>query len=309
MPDSVKHLSEKYHQLKTVSFFKRDELTGIKIQNSCAEAELFIQGAHLTHYMVSEKYPLIWCSREAKFQKNSAIRGGIPLCWPWFGDLTKNPDSVQASMALGASSAHGFVRHLDWVLTEISEPSSSETIVKMALSSSDYTQQFFPHAFQLIIEFSISDQLVINFSVVNTSKGSFSYTSALHSYFAIGDITQCSVTGFEDGLYIDALDNWQQKKQMGVVSINGEVDRIYLDAPDRCSIHSTQQNRVIRLETSGSRSTVIWNPWVEKSKRLSDFDNIEYQQMLCIETANALQDFVSLAAGEMSKLTLTVSEL
>jgi len=300
---------EKFNKFKSVSFFKRDELSGIKIKNACAEAELFTQGAHLTHFKVNEKQPIIWCSRKARFKKNSAIRGGIPLCWPWFGNLNKNPDSVQASMGSSTSFAHGFVRNFDWKLIDFNEPSPKQTIVKMALFSNKETKQMFPHTFKLLIEFSISDQLGISFSVINTGTESFSYSSALHSYFAIGDINQSSISGFDQRVYIDALDNWQQKKQLGAVNFNSEVDRIYLDAPDKCRIGCVHQNRIIQLATTGSRSTVIWNPWIEKSKRLSDFDDTEYQEMVCIETANALQDFVTLNAGEKSNLTLTVSEM
>jgi len=301
--------NEMFKGMKTVSFFKRDELSGIKIQNSHAEAEIFIQGAQLTHFQASGKQATIWCSRSARFKKHSAVRGGIPLCWPWFGDLNKNPERVKASMLPTAVNAHGFARNLQWELKEISEPSPSETIVKMALSSNEYTQSLFPHAFQLVVEFSISDQLCIHFLVINTGKESFSYTAALHSYFAIGDITQSTVSGFDQGVYIDALDHWQQKIQEGCINVDGEVDRIYLDTPDTCRIQCAQKNRLVQLDTVGSRSTVIWNPWIDKSKRLSDFDKTEYKEMLCIETANALQDYVTLKPGKERNLTLKLTEV
>mgnify|MGYP000252801060 CR=1 FL=1 len=303
----IAQLQLKYGACGSVSFFQHDDLIGLDIKNQQAQARIFLQGAHLTKYELQSGQEIIWCSPDASYEKSKAIRGGIPVCWPWFGDLSKNPDQVKRSICTSDVAAHGFARNLVWQLSSIVESSQDETLVTLSLHSSDYTKTYFPYDFELEIEFLISDHLQLNWKVTNCSHDSFSYSAALHTYFSVDDVRENSVSGFSGLNYIDALDEWSVCKQAGDIYFDREVDRIYQDTPSKFCINNSSEKRSVVVESSGSKSSVVWNPWVAKSKALSDFGDLDYLKMLCVETANADRDFVTLQQGQSQIMSIKIT--
>ncbi len=274
-----------------------------------AEAELLVaqQGAQILSYQRLGEPPLIWLSEQAEYQQGQSVRGGIPVCWPWFGDLKRNPQAVQGMHEGGPlTPAHGLVRGLDWELQTVDRQAQG---VHLALRCAEAEQGLpgWPHSVALSLDIRLGDSLQVRLSSRNLGEQPVSISQALHSYFAVSDVRQVSVEGLDQCRYVDALeDDWRAQRHSGELRIAGETDRLFLDLPSRLAILDPHWQRRIILETSGSHSAVLWNPWVDKAKRLSQFAEDAWQGMLCIETANVLDDLVELAPGEQHQLAVTL---
>ncbi len=271
-------------------------LTIAEIRHSGGEATIALHGGHVLSFRPRHHPPVLWLSREARFETGSAIRGGIPVCWPWFADHPSN----------NAMPAHGFVRATVWT------PSASETLadgsthLKLATADSEETMKRWPHRFRLEIAVSVSDVLRVALTATNTDRSAFSCTGALHSYFNISTPANVRIKGVAGVAYLDKVDRMRRKVQDGDVFIDKETDRIYLDTNAACTIEDRGMQRRIGIAKTGSRTTVIWNPWVEKSALMKDFGDDEYQTMVCVETANAGPDRVRLAPGESHTLEAVI---
>lgn len=283
-----------------IRLHQRDELPLLFIENHSASAVIALQGAQLLSYQRHGSRPLIWCSEQAVYKRGQSIRGGIPICWPWFGDLTRNPESVRNQFARDQAPAHGFVRGENWLLENI-DSSEDSTRITLRYPTSE--------GVDLRITLTIGDTLGIELSTTNNSAAEFSFSQALHTYFAVGNIHNTRVTSLENTRYIETLENWSEKQQQGAITFNGETDRIYIDTPNLITIEDPDWQRRICLRTHNSKSAVVWNPWIEKSKRLSQFAEDAWQRMLCIESANVMGDSVTLSAGQSHQLALEISEL
>lgn len=249
-------------------------------------ANIMLHGAHVTHYQPHDQAPVLWMSQHSRFEAGQPIRGGIPVCWPWFGAHPTDP----------TLPAHGFARNLPWTLKKTSVLPHGEPCVRMTLSSSHATLQQWPHSFLAEVTVSLGNALTTALSVTNTGEQAFSYTSALHSYFNVSDIRSVIISGLENRCYLDTLVE-ERGQQQGRLRINSETDRIYFDTDDTCVIEDPLLNRRIHIIKDGSHSTVVWNPWSAKSQRMDDFGDDEFKGMVCIETARALDDSVKLAPG------------
>lgn len=274
-----------------------------------AEAELLVaqQGAQILSYQRLGEPPLIWLSEQAEYQQGQSVRGGIPVCWPWFGDLKRNPQAIQGMHEGGPlTPAHGLVRGLDWELQTVDRQAGG---VHLALRCAEAEQGLpgWPHSVALTLEIRLNERLHLQLSSHNLGAEPVIISQALHSYFAVSDVRQVSVEGLDQCRYVDALeDDWRAQRHTGELRIAGETDRLYLDLPPRLAIADPHWQRRIVLESTGSRSAVLWNPWVDKAKRLSQFAEDAWQGMLCIETANVLDDLVKLAPGEQHQLGVTL---
>lgn len=283
-----------------------DQLACWRIRRGDDELLVAEQGAQILSYRQGDAPPVIWLSEEAAFQQGQSVRGGVPVCWPWFGDLARNPDDVQA-MYRGESEApfHGLVRTLDWQLAQ--QRCEGDTgILEFTCAQALGALPGWPHRVELTLQIRLDERLHISLTSRNLDDQPVALTQALHTYFAIGDIHQVSVEGLDGSRYIDTLENWQQRQQQGDPRIEGETDRIYLDLPPTLNLLDPAWNRRITLQTSGSRSAILWNPWIAKAQRLSQFADDAWQRMLCIETANALDDRIVLAAGASHTLAVSI---
>lgn len=268
----------------------------VEIRNDAATAKIALQGAHLYEYNRCGEPPLLWVSTSARFEKGRAIRGGIPLCWPWFGTDAEHPERPQ----------HGFARTAMWKLEGIEGPNGTQSVVTLSLEHTQVEQPWFPYRFRLTMRISIGETLTLSLTTENRDEQSFEITEALHSYFNVGSITAVSITGLEKVTYADALDGFTHRSAAEPIVINREVDRVYLDTDDTAIVQDGRFGRNIVISKAGSRSTVVWNPWIDKAARMADFDDDGYKTMVCIETANALTNVVTVAPGASHTMTQTV---
>ncbi len=313
----MQQLYQRFGDIDGITIELHKELLAIQVNNEQANATVFLQGAQLSQYQRQGERPLIWNSPLCDYQSGKPLRGGIPVCWPWFGDLNRNDKQVQTQINTINPAAHGFARTAQWQLEDIVRVDAGHTRLQLSLPITADEHSEWPFASQLSLQLDIGDQLELCFTVHNQSMQAFSYSAALHSYFAVSDIDDIVINGLEQCNYIDCMDNWHSKQQQTSLIIDQEVDRIYY-LNDRSNNTETEQpisiidqgwNRAINIASQGSNSAVLWNPWIEKSKHLSNFADDAYQKMLCIETANAAADFVTLEPQQSHQLILRLSSV
>ncbi len=267
------------------------------ISNRHATARIALQGAQVLQYQPRGAAPVLWLSTQARCLPGKTIRGGIPVCWPWFGP---HPDDA-------GKPAHGYVRAAPWEVRR-SAASATATQLVLGLQPRPEYQAFTPHATALDVELSVSvgAQLRVSLTTRNNGATHIPLSQALHTYFNISDIGSVRVLGLEDCTYIDKVDGGLRKMQHGALSIGGEVDRIYLGTDADSVIDDPGLRRRIRIAHEGSRSTVVWNPWVEKARKMGDLGPDGYRQMLCVENTNAADDARQLPPGGAHTLTAVI---
>ncbi len=289
-----------------VEAVKLNELNCWRIRHGQAELLVAQQGAHILSYQLAGQPPLIWLNDEAVFKTGKSIRAGVPVCWPWFGNFARNPQSVQAMRTSNeAPSAHGFVRAMDWELGGI-EAEGESLKVEFLLPYPEGGFPGWPHQVDLTLSIRLDEQLHIQLTSHNRGSETVSISQALHSYFAVSDVREVHVEGVDGLSYIETLDNWKTITQTGDLRFTGETDRIYLDVPPQLRIVDPAWERRIVLTSTGSRTTVIWNPWIDRAAAFSDMADDGWQRMLCIETANVMGDVVNLAPGASHTLGVSV---
>lgn len=307
-------LKSRFQGCTDATFFRRGDLLGISIQNADGSADILLQGAQLLEFTPRGEDRVIWCSDAVAYEKGVPLRGGVPICWPWFGPLANNVAAIQNQCGVPETSApqHGFARNLSWELLRVESLADGRTVVELQLSDSSATQTMLDCPFQLHMRFEIGRQLGMVLTAKNTDiQSTMHFTSALHSYFAVSDIYATDVFGLDSVAYVDSLDGGAIKTQSGKVPIASEVDRIYFveSGEGLTPVVIRMPVRDIKIESKGSDSAIVWNPWVEKSRSLSQFHDTDYQHMLCVETANAFQNVISLAPGESHALSVRVSTM
>ena len=266
----------------------------IEVSNKSARAKIARQGAHLFHYERVGRKPLLWLSESSFFETGKAIRGGVPICWPWFGK-----HAIESSLP-----QHGFARNVLWELLEVNETHPCCTEVTLQLKSSVESLQLWPYRFELLMRFTVGRTLTIALTTKNCDEQPFEITSALHSYFAVSDIEDVYVDGLDATAYFDALTG-ENRVQQGSVYIAEEVDRVYQNVQYPLTLHD--RDRIVQIDGQGSSSAVVWNPWIDKCAGMGDMQDDGYRTMLCIETANALQDDCEIVPGEEHALKVAIS--
>jgi len=303
--EQMQQLYSRFGAIPGVHIELHTELLAVRIENQVAVATIFLQGAQLSEYTVKGQEPLIWCSESCDYTDGKPLRGGIPICWPWFGDLQHNPTDVQTMILDDTPAAHGFVRNRPWNLTKIQLIDEQRTDITLNLEVNEDKQTAAGFNCELQLVISVGATLSLEFTVKNRGNKTVCFASALHSYFSISDIDSVAVNGLENVEYIDCVDNWSEQLQNSAVVVDKEIDHIYQDSNKEITIVDQGWKRVVSITSEGSNSTVLWNPWIEKSKRLSNFDDQDYRKMLCIETANIRSDSVQLQPGATHLLRAT----
>jgi glucose-6-phosphate 1-epimerase len=281
------------------------ELNCWRISSDRAELLIAQQGAQVLSYQQVGEPPLLWLSDQAIFRQGKSVRAGVPVCWPWFGNLQRNPEAVQAMYQGTPAPAHGLARTRDWQLLGIEEV--GETLrIEFELPEARGDLPGWPHDVELKLVVEMGADLTLSLTSRNMGNTPVTISQALHSYFAVSDVRQARVEGVDGLGYIETLAGWEQRQQQGALMFAGETDRIYLNTPQTLSIVDPHWNRRITLASSGSRSAVIWNPWTERAKELADMADDGWQRMLCIETANVWDDLVELKPGHSSSLAVRI---
>lgn len=265
-----------------------------EISTPLATASVALHGAHVLSWQPAGQAPVIWVSKAAIFELGKPVRGGVPLCWPWFGPLADKP-------------MHGFVRTMVWQVRGAELDASGQLVLRLGISDDASTRALWDFAFDLELVVTVGSTLTIALTTRNTGATPLSINQALHTYFATSDIHQTTVQGLAGGSYINKVQNFAVCQQEGDVTFTGETDRIYTDTTADSVIVDGVTGRRIRITKQGSASTVVWNPWSEKEKNIVDMAAGEHRQMLCVETCNAGPDSISIPAGGAHTLAATIS--
>lgn len=260
------------------------------------------QGAHVLSWQPPGQRPVLWTSRLARFEPGVAIRGGVPVVFPWF-----------AAGALGnLKPSHGFARTATWHRGDVVDTTGSDGSLAVTYHlDHSVTGQLaaFPHRYQasLAVRFA-PDALEVGLEVTNTGEHDLPYECALHTYLAVGDISQVRVDGLDGVAYLDTVPGASPRLrvQEGPVRFTGETDRLY-DHSGEVVVDDPAWGRRLRVAKQGSATTVVWNPWVAKAAAMADFGDEEWTSMLCIEAANLRDDAVLLAPGERHRLSQSIS--
>lgn len=270
----------------------REDASGLiiaEINNRQASASLCLQGAHLMTWQPrNQPTPVIWLSRDAKLIAGKSIRGGAPLCWPWFGAHESNTTFL----------GHGFARTVPWQVVESGTDISGATRLTLRLVASDKTRAQWPYDCTLELTVIVGATLRMEMTTTNNSTEDFIIGEALHTYFQISDIGAVQVTGLEGCEYWDKVGGSVLKKQAGAIQFSGETDRVYINTAATCVIEDKKLNRRIHIAKSGSHATVVWTPWTEKANKMGDMGQPDgWREMLCVESANAIENVVKVKAG------------
>ena len=269
-----------------------------EIDNKGGAATLCLQGAHITTFRPKDQAePVIWLSDLAKFAVGKSIRGGAPVCWPWFG-----PHATESGFP-----GHGFARTVMWEVTGTAALTSGETEIHLALVDTDQTRAQWPHPSRVELKAVVGKSLKIDLTTSNMGGEDITIGEALHTYFRIGDIARMAITGLDGCEFVDKVDGSQRKNQAGAITCTGEVDRVYVNTAATCVIEDQDLKRRIVIEKAGSRSTVVWTPWAEKADKMGDFGPDGWRAMVCVESANALDNMVAVPAGQSHVMSVTYS--
>lgn len=268
----------------------------IEIDSSKAKAKISVYAGQVISFQpAGEPHDLIFLSENAYYQTGKAMKGGIPICWPWFG-----PDPEGKGRA-----SHGFVRNRIWDLLGTETVADGDIKVTLGVAPGEETKEIWPHSFELTIEITVGAQLTVALLTKNTGDKAFTITQAFHTYFSTGDISQVRVIGLDNAPYIDKVDNGAEKTQHGDIRIAEEVDRIYTQVKPELAIEDGKLGRRIQISTTGSSTAIVWNPWKEISVKMADLEDNDYQRFVCVETANAADEVITVSPGEQYKLQAT----
>ena len=276
--------------------FKTDQSDFIcaNIQTAQASATISLYGGQVLSYKPANvSDDLMFLSEHAYYKKGKAIKGGIPVCWPWFG---ADPEGK-------GRPAHGFARNSEWGVLETAVEKNGSIRLSLELKLNDTTRKLWEGDISARLDVVVGENLALTLTTFNNSIDAIQLTQAFHTYFNVGDSTQASVTGLEGKAYLDKTDGGGENIQQGPVTISGEVDRIYTDINNDLVIHDSVLERKIRIQSSGSASAVVWNPWKEIAAEMGDLGDTDYLRLLCVETTNAGLDIVTIAPGDQYKLS------
>ena len=263
-----------------------------EVGNPHATARIALQGAQVLDWTPAGERPVIWLSPNAVFAVGKAVRGGVPICWPWFG-----PHPVESGFP-----AHGFARTRNWEVLQSQQLADGRSTLAFRLVQDADSRALWPHESELTLLVSVGQQLQIDLLTRNTGREPFTVSQALHTYFAVSDVREVELRGLEGLPYIDKVDGGARREQSGAVTLGAETDRVYLDHGGEVVIDDPGLQRRIHIDRRGSHSTVVWNPWAEKSAAMADMGEGVWRGMLCVEAANAADDAVTLAAGDEHRL-------
>jgi glucose-6-phosphate 1-epimerase len=271
-------------------------LPKVRVTSADAVGEIYLLGANVTSWKPRGREEVLFVSSQSRWENGRAIRGGVPICFPWFGNKADDPKAP----------AHGFVRTKPWQLESIAQTGGGVT-VSMSTASDEDTKKWWPAEFCAVYRATFGSELGLELEVINTGQTPLHFEEALHAYHRVGNIEKVRVRGLDGIRYFDKTDSNREKTQQGEIAISSETDRVYLNTSDAIDLDDPGLQRRARLTKMNSRTTVVWNPWVEKAHSLSDFGDDEWKQMICIETSNVSNYSVALAPGQRHTMKALVS--
>jgi len=274
----------KIFEIKDILTLQTDDagIQKILISNTLAEAEIYLLGANLTHFQPKGEEKVIFDGTKSYILPNKSAHFGIPICWPWFGPHPTDTNKPQ----------HGFARTMLWEISETKALPSGETFIKLQLTEDKDTLALYPHSFELTLTFTIGKTLSMSLTTHNTSAQPMQITQALHSYLYVNQVKDIYIEGLENISYLDQIDHHNIKHSSKPIEVQSELDRIYIDTDEECCIIDPVLKRKIHIQKEHSHTTVVWNPGKENT--LHDVGKEKYNKFMCIETANAKEDTITI---------------
>lgn len=297
MPPSAAELNSRFGITDAATVVEgKGGLPKVRIATVAASGEMYLHGAHVTSWKPEGANEVLYVSPRSLWQDGAAIRGGVPVCFPWFGNKSDDP----------SAPAHGFVRTKSWHLDSI-EKNGDEVSVAMFTDSSKSTQKWWPSDFRLLYRATFGAELVLELIVTNTGTAPLRFEEALHAYYKVGDATKTSISGLDHTQYLDKTDSFREKTQSGDVLIKAETDRVYLDTEKPLRMVDGVLHRKTVVTKENSRTTVIWNPYPEKAAALKDLGQDQWKSFVCMEVTNVGEYAVELAPGEKHRMVARVT--
>ncbi len=272
------------------------QLPKVRITSPDVVGEMYLHGAHVTSWKPAGGEEVLFLSSQSRWEHGYAIRGGVPVCFPWFGDYAEHPKAP----------AHGFVRTKAWQVGSITKAGDAVT-VSMFTESNEDTKTWWPADFRLVHRATFGRDLSLELVVTNAGRTSLRFEEALHAYYRVGNVEKVRVRGLDTIPYLDKTDSGREKTQRGELVIVSETDRVYLNTRDAIELEDPLLHRRTRITKENSLTTVVWNPWVQKAHSMSDFADDAWIQMICIETSNVSDFAVNLPPGRQHTMRALVS--
>jgi glucose-6-phosphate 1-epimerase len=273
-----------------------DGLLRVQITGSQVEGEIYLHGAQVTSWKPAGSDEVLFVSTKSRWQEGQAIRGGIPICFPWFRAKADDPKAP----------AHGFVRTKSWQLESIVEDDSG-VAVSMSTESDEQTRRWLPADFRLVYRVVFGPELTMELTCTNTGNSGLRFEEALHTYNRVSDVANVRLQGLDAVQFLDNTDSNRAKIQHGDVVIASATDNAFIGTQNDVTLIDPELHRCIRLKKTNSLTAVVWNPWREGAVRLGDLGDGEWTQFLCVEASNVLASSISLAPGEEHKMTAVLS--
>ena len=258
----------------------------VTVNHSTCKAQVALHGAHVMSWCPKGHKEVLYLSPEAVYREGKAIRGGIPICWPWFNAHPSDPDLP----------SHGLVRNQFWKL-ESTDADDEGVVAKLRRTTEHWT---------VVATIRMASSLEVAIESTNLGDDQLLVSGALHSYFRVGDVRQITIKGLEDAAYLDTVGQHTNRHQTGVIEIDREVDRYY-DSSAAVRLEDPSKERTILIDKENSPSTVVWNPWIEKAAALGDLPNEDYLAFACVEAAITNDRAVALSQGETHRFTTRIS--
>jgi glucose-6-phosphate 1-epimerase len=271
-------------------------LPKICISSSRGEGEMYLHGAQVTSWRPAGQLDVLFLSTKSHWQQGQAIRGGIPICFPWF----------RAKLDAPPAPAHGLVRTRQWQLESIVENETGVS-VSMFTQSDEQTRKWWPGEFRIVHRATFGGELSLELTCTNIGTTPLRFEEALHTYNRVGDVHKVSLRGLNAVRFLDNTDSNRERTQQGELTITSQTDSAYMNAKGAVDLLDPGTGRRIRLMKENSLTTVVWNPWREKASELKDLDDGEWTQFVCVEASNILDAAVNLAPGQEHKMTAVLS--
>jgi glucose-6-phosphate 1-epimerase len=274
----------------------RGGLARVEINTPLAHGEIYLHGAHVTSWRPAGSEEVLFLSTKSRWEEGQAIRGGIPICFPWFRGKADDPHAP----------AHGFVRTRSWQLYSIVE-NKAGVAVTMFIESDEQTRRWWPGEFRLVHRVTFGSELKLELTCINTGRTQFHFEEALHTYSRVADVKDVCLQGLDGIRFLDNTDANKEKVQVGNLTVASQTDDAFMNTENTVDLLDPKMDRRIRLQKAKSTTTVVWNPWQEGARRLQDLGEGEWMQFLCVEASNIMGAAVTLAPGQEHTMTAVLT--
>lgn len=268
----------------------------VQIASSPCEAEMYLHGAQVTSWRPAGSDEVLFLSSKSRWTDGQAIRGGIPICFPWFRAKANDPQAP----------AHGLVRTKSWQLESILKEDNA-VVVTMVTESGEDTRRWWPGEFRLVHRATFGSQLKLELVCTNTGTTPLRFEEALHTYNRVADVLDVRLHGLDTVSFLDNTDANKDGAQRGEVAIASQTDSAYMNTRNTVELSDPKMRRLIRLAKANSLTTVVWNPWRDKASELQDLADGEWTQFLCVEASNILDAAVHLEPRQEHRMTAILS--